>query len=135
MSLFGKIKAKASSGASELGGGIIDVGTGIYGGAKEAFSERFPTPKSIGGPLAGLGEAAVSTGLGITGKLYEGGRQISGDVQDISGKTQEAIGKGFGALTGAPGAIVGGVTQPVGQLSKDVLTLAAIAAAVLLLRK
>ena len=34
----------------------------------------------------------------------------------------------------APGAVIGGVTAPVGQLSKDVLPLAAIAAAVLLLR-
>ncbi len=101
----------------------------------QAFSQRDPTPKPIGGPLAGLGEAAVSTGLSIFGGISEGGRQISGDVQDISGKTQEAIGGAFTAITGAPGAVVGGVTQPVGQLTKDVLPLAAIAAAVLLLKK
>ena len=100
----------------------------------KAYSQRNPTPKSIGGPLTGLGKAAVSTGLDIFGKFYEGGRQISGDVQEISGKTQEAIGKAGGAIVGAPGAVVSGVTQPVGQLSRDVLPLAAIAAAVLLLR-
>jgi hypothetical protein len=100
----------------------------------KAYSQRDPTPKPIGGPLTGLGKAAVSTGLDIFGKFYEGGRQISGDVQEISGKTQEAIGKAGGAIVGAPGAVVGGVTAPVGQLSKDVLPLAAIAAAVLLLR-
>ena len=103
-----------------------------------AFSQRDPTPKPIGGPLAGLGEAAPSTALGLgnfVSDLYEGGRQVSGDVQDISGKTQEAIGKVGSAITGAPGAVVGGVTAPVGQLTKDVLPLAAIAAAVLLLRK
>jgi hypothetical protein len=99
-----------------------------------AYSQRDPTPKPIGGPLAGLGQAAVSTGLNIFGKFYEGGRQISGDVQEISGKTQEAIGKAGGAIIGAPGTVVSGVTQPVGQLSRDVLPLAAIAAAVLLLR-
>ena len=104
-------------------------------GGGQAFSQRDPTPKPIGGPLAGLGEAAVSTGLGIFGGISEGGRQISGDVQDISGKTQEAIGGAFTAITGAPGAVVGGVTAPVGQLTKDVLPLAAIAAAVLLLKK
>ena len=103
-----------------------------------AFSDRNPNPKPIGGPLTGLGEAATSTALGLgnfVSGLFEGGKQISGDVQDISGKTQEAIGKTFTAVTGAPGAVIGGVTAPVGQLTKDVLPLAAIAAAVLLLRK
>jgi hypothetical protein len=100
----------------------------------QAYSQRDPSPKPIGGPLAGLGKAAVSTGLDIFGKFYEGGRQISGDVQDISGKTQEAIGKAGAAITGAPGTVVSGVTQPVGQLSKDILPLAAIAAAIVLLK-
>ncbi len=108
-------------------------------GAGEAFSDRIPTPKSIGGPLIGLGEGVVSTGLDITGGLFEGGRQISGDVQDISGKTQEAIGKFGGALVSAPGNVVSGVTTgitaPVGQLSKDILPLAAIAAAIVLFKK
>lgn len=102
-----------------------------------AYLQRNPSPKSIGGPLAGLGKAATSTALGLgnfVSGLYEGGRQVSGDVQEISGKTQEAIGKAGSAIVGAPGAVVGGVTAPVGQLSKDILPLAAIAAAVLLLR-
>ena len=102
------------------------------------FSDRNPTPKNFFGPLTGLGEAATSTALGLGNfarGLYEGGRQVSGDVQDISGKTQEAIGKAGSAITGAPGAVIEGAAAPVGQLSKDVLPLAAIAAAVLLLRK
>jgi len=111
--------------------------TGGGQSGSRAFSDRSPTPKPIGGPLAGLGQAATSTALGlgnVFGRFIEGGRQVSGDVQDISGKTQETIGGAFTALTGAPGAVVGGVAAPVGQLSKDVLPLAAIAAAVLLLR-
>ena len=107
-----------------------------------AYSQRDPTPKSIGGPLSGLGRAATSTTLGlgnILGRFYEGGRQVSGDVQDISGKTQEAIGKGFGAITDAPATIVGGttegITKPIGDLSKDILPLAAIVGAALILRK
>tara|TARA_R110002012_G_scaffold119009_1_gene267968 strand:+ start:178 stop:591 length:414 start_codon:yes stop_codon:yes gene_type:complete len=103
----------------------------------QAFSDRDPTPKPIGGPLTGLGEAATSTAMGLgnfVSGLYEGGRQVSGDVQDISGKTQEAAGKFFGAITEAPETVVGGFTKPVGDLTKDVLPLAAIAAAVLLLR-
>ena len=99
-----------------------------------AYSQRDPSPKPIGGPLTGLGQAAVSTGLSVFGKFYQGGRQISGDVQNISGKTQEAIGNLGRGITGAPGAVVGGVTAPVGQLSKDILPLAAIAAAIVLLR-
>jgi len=102
-----------------------------------AYSERDPTPKSSGGPLTGLGKAATSTALGLgsfVSGLYEGGRQVSGDVQDISGKTQEAIGKFGGAVIGAPGTVVSGVTQPVGQLTKDILPLAAIAAAIVLLK-
>ena len=102
-----------------------------------AYSQRDPTPKPIGGPLTGLGEAATSTAMGLgnfVSGLYEGGRQVSGDVQDISGKTQEAIGNFGKAITGAPGAVIEGAAAPVGQLSKDVLPLAAIAAAVLLLR-
>jgi len=102
-----------------------------------AYSDRTPTPKPIGGPLTGLGEAATSTAMGLgnfVSGLYEGGRQVSGDVQDISGKTQEAIGNFGKAITGAPGAVIEGAAAPVGQLSKDVLPLAAIAAAVLLLR-
>ena len=103
----------------------------------KAYSERDPNPKAIGGPLSGLGEAATSTALGLgsfVSGLYEGGRQVSGDVQEISGKTQEAIGKFGGAVIGAPGSVVSGVTQPVGQLSKDILPLAAIAAAIVLLK-
>ena len=103
-----------------------------------AYSDRSPTPKNFFGPLTGLGEAATSTALGLgnfASGLYEGGRQVSGDVQDISGKTQEAIGNFGKAITGAPGAVIEGAAAPVGQLTKDVLPLAAIAAAGLLLRK
>ena len=102
-----------------------------------AYSQRAPSPEPIGGPLSGLGEAATSTALGLgnfVSGLYEGGRQVSGDVQDISGKTQEAIGNLGRGITGAPGTVIGGVTAPVGQLSKDILPLAAIAAAIVLLR-
>ena len=101
----------------------------------QAFSQRDPSPKPIGGPIAGLGQAAVSTGLSIFGKFYEGGRQVSGDVQDISGKTFGTAKEAFETVVSVPGTITEGVTAPVGQLTKDVLPLAAIAAAVLLLRK
>ena len=102
-----------------------------------AFSDRDPIPKPIGGPLTGLGKAVSGLGMtavGLPEKLIMGLRDTSQDLQDISGKTQESAGKFFGAITGAPGAVIEGAAAPVGQLSKDVLPLAAIAAAVLLLR-
>ena len=127
------------------GGRSRSTGGGQSG--SQAYSDRAPTPKPIGGPfvstLSDAGITALSklnpinlyTGLGdIGGAVVSGIRTTSGDLQDISGKTQEAIGKTFTAVTDAPGAVIGGVTAPVGQLSKDVLPLAAIAAAVLLLR-
>ena len=112
--------------------------TGGGQSGSRAYSDRTPTPKNFFGPLTGLGEAASGLGmtaLGLPEKLIMGLRDTSQDFQDISGKTQESAGKFFGAITGAPEAVIGGVTAPVGQLSKDVLPLAAIAAAVLLLRK
>ena len=123
MGLFGKI----TTGISQVGETIVQTAGGLSEGAKQAFSDRFPTPKTIGGPITGLGQAATTTGLEVFGKFYEGGKQVSGEVQKITGKAAETI-------TGAPGAIVSGVTAPVGQLTKDVLPLAAVAAAVLLLR-
>ena len=102
-----------------------------------AYSQRDPTPKPFGGPLTGLGKAASGLGmtaLGLPEKLIMGLRDTSQDVQEISGKTQEAAGRAFSAVTSAPGAVVGGVTAPVGQLSKDILPLAAIAAALVLLK-
>lgn len=103
----------------------------------QAFSQRNPNPKPIGGPLTGLGQAVSGfgmTALGLPEKLIMGLRDTSQDIQDISGKTQRSAGDFFGAITGAPKTIIEGATQPVGQLTKDVLPLAAIAAAVLLLR-
>tara|TARA_R110000823_G_scaffold6644_1_gene25067 strand:- start:1782 stop:2198 length:417 start_codon:yes stop_codon:yes gene_type:complete len=115
--------------------------TGGGQSGSRTFSDRNPTPKPIGGPLTNLGKAATSFALfpplgilGGLGGLFEGGRQVSGDVQEVSGKTQEALGKLGKTITSAPGAVIGGVTAPVGQLSKDILPLAAIAAAIVLLR-
>ena len=111
--------------------------TGGGQSGSRAYSQRDPTPQNFFGPLTGLGEAASGLGmtaLGLPEKLIMGLKDTSQDFQDISGKTQESAGKFFGAITGAPGAVIEGAAAPVGQLSKDVLPLAAIAAAVLLLR-
>ena len=117
--------------------GVSPRSTGGGQSGYSSFSDRTPIPKPIGGPLAGLGEAATSTAMGlgnVFGRFIEGGRQVSGDVQDISGKTYGTAKDAFQTVVSVPGTITEGVTAPVGQLTKDVLPLAAIAAAVLLLR-
>ena len=127
--LYGRIAGKEKKPERRSSGG------GQSG--SRAFSQRDPTPKPIGGPLAGLGQAVSGLGmtaLGLPEKLIMGLRDTSQDIQEISGKTQEAIGKAGAAITGAPGTVVSGVTEPVGQLSKDILPLAAIAAAIVLLK-
>lgn len=125
---------KITSGLSFVGETITDTAGGIYGGAKEAFSERAPTPKQIGGPVV---STLTGVGTDVRGLLDDGGmifNRLIGGARQTSGDVQEIIGKSFTALTGAPGALVGGVTDPVGQLSKDILPLAAIAAAIVLLK-
>jgi hypothetical protein len=69
MGIFGKI----TNVVSNVGETIVDTAGGIYGGAKEAFSDRMPTPKAIGGPITDLGLGVVSTGLGL-------GQKIKADV-------------------------------------------------------
>jgi len=103
-----------------------------------AYSQRDPSPKPIGGPLVtsavGLTQSAYDRIFGAGEMIYGGARELSGDLQDISGKTQRATGDFFGAVTGAPKTVIEGATQPIGQLSKDILPLAAIAAAIVLLK-
>ena len=101
--------------------------TGGGQSGSSAYSQRDPSPKSFGGPLGNLGGAAIN-------RLYGGIRQLSGDLQDISGKTQDAAGNFYGAVVETPEKVVGGVTNPVGQLSKDILPLAAVIGAIILLR-
>ena len=54
---------KITSGLGFVGETIADTAGGIYGGAKEAFSDRMPTAKAIGGPLTGISPGAISPGI------------------------------------------------------------------------
>jgi hypothetical protein len=65
MGIFGKI----TNVVSNVGETIVDTAGNIYGGTKEAFSDRMPTPKAIGGPITDLGLGVVSTGLGLGQKI------------------------------------------------------------------
>jgi len=53
--------------AKAVGGQVV---TTLRGGA-EAFSDRAPTPKQIGGPIADLGLGVVSSGLGLGQKIID----------------------------------------------------------------
>ena len=89
---------KITSGISFVGETIADTAGGIYGGAKEAFSDRAPTPKQIGGPIADLGLGVVSSGLGLgqkikttTGETFESfqesaARTIVGGLDPVFGE-------------------------------------------------
>ena len=120
---------------STPGQGPRSTGGGQSG--SQAFSERFPTPKPIGGPLSGLGEAASNfgmTAIGLPEKLIMGLRETSQDVQDITGRTYGTAKDALETVVSIPGTLTESVTAPVGQLSKDILPLAAIAAALVLLK-
>ena len=122
------------------------TGGGQSGSA--AYSDRNPTPKPIGGPLTNIAGFAtnfgnrVSTTLGnfsnTLGNIYGETKNLSQEAQEISQKTQEALGNFGNTVIEAPAKVVGGttagITEPVGQLSKDILPLAAVIGAALILR-
>ena len=49
--------------------GAISFGGDLLGGAAEAFSDRAPTPKQIGGPIVDLGLGVISSGIGLGEKI------------------------------------------------------------------
>jgi len=107
----------------------------------EAYSQRDPSPKSIGGPvvstLTGIGtgfQGLFDDGGIIFNRLIGGARQTSQDVQDITGRTYGTAKDALETVVSIPGTLTESVTAPVGQLSKDILPLAAIAAALVLLK-
>lgn len=122
------------------------TGGGQSGSA--AYSDRNPNPKPIGGPKTNLTGFVTNFGKGITttltgftntlGNIYGEAKNVSQEVQEVSQKTQEALGNFGNTVIEAPAKVVGGTTagftEPVGQLSKDILPLAAIIGAALILR-
>jgi hypothetical protein len=92
--------------------------------------------------VSGLYEGAGALRKGVT-ETITGARSYVGEttlgIADVAGQvTTGAITTVAPVTEGiqdAPGRVLGGVTAPVGQLSKDILPLAAVAAAFLLLRK
>jgi hypothetical protein len=124
------------AGARDLYGGTLDTIAGIRSGAGKAASTVTQAPASIYGgtldTLAGIRGGIGNTALGIADV---GGQITSGAIETVTPVTTgitQALGGAGQALVQAPGQVVSGVTAPVGQLSKDILPLAAIAAFVLL---
>ena len=102
--------------------------SGLYEGAGAL---RKGVTETITGARSYVGE----TTLGIADVA---GEVTTGAITTVAPVTEgitQSLGGAGAFVKEAPGAVVGGITQPVGQLSKDILPLAAVAAAVLLLRK
>jgi hypothetical protein len=115
---------KITSGISFVGETISDTAGGIYGGAKEAFSDRAPTPKQIGGPIADLGLGVVSSGLGLgqkikttTGETFESFQESA--AKTIVGGLDPVFGEGAPLDISAP-ARAGDYGGAIGQLGTQV---------------
>ena len=115
---------KITSGISFVGETISDTAGGIYGGAKEAFSDRAPTPKQIGGPIADLGLGVVSSGLGLgqkikttTGETFESFQESA--ARTIVGGLDPVFGEGAPLDISAP-ARAGDYGAAIGQLGTQV---------------
>jgi hypothetical protein len=115
---------KITSGISFVGETIADTAGGIYGGAKEAFSDRAPTPKQIGGPIADLGLGVVSSGLGLgqkikttTGETFESFQESA--AKTIVGGLDPVFGEGAPLDISAP-ARAGDYGGAIGQLGTQV---------------
>ena len=115
---------KITSGISFVGETIADTAGGIYGGAKQAFSDRAPTPKQIGGPIADLGLGVVSSGLGLgqkikttTGETFESFQESA--ARTIVGGLDPVFGEGAPLDISAP-ARAGDYGAAIGQLGTQV---------------
>lgn len=156
MGLLGKI----TNYVSVAGERVVDTGTGIYGAGKDAFSERFPDPKSIGGPITNISTGVTSTGMKLGsnlradagasfGKLQEGlARTIVGGLDPVFGKggivdisDQAKAGDYGGALSEITSTTVDTTTDvvekvgDVAQTTASNLTLPLLAVAGILLLK
>ena len=115
---------KITSGISFVGETVADTAGGIYGGAKQAFSDRAPTPKQIGGPIADLGLGVVSSGLGLgqkikttTGETFESFQESA--ARTIVGGLDPVFGEGAPLDISAP-ARAGDYGAAIGQLGTQV---------------
>ncbi len=131
--------------AKAVGGQVV---TTLRGGA-EAFSDRAPTPKQIGGPITDLGLGVVSTGLGLgqkitaeSGKVFEEFKEST--ARTIVGGLDPVFGEGAildisesaraGDYGGAIRDLGTNVTKPIVETGQA-LTLPLMAVAAILLLK
>ena len=139
-------EAKATGGAIIEGGGQLFEG---IRGAGEAFSDRAPTPKQIGGPITDLGLGVVSSGLGLGEKIKtDVGAQTEAfkesAARTIVGGLDPVFGEGApldisaparaGDYGGALGQLGSQVTRPIVETGQA-LTLPLLAVAGILLLK
>ena len=140
---------KITSGLGFVGEKITDTAGGIYGGAKEAFSDRAPSPKAIGGPITDIGLGGGSRGLGLgqkitttTGETFKALQETT--ARTIVGGLDPVFGEGApldisaparaGDYGGALGQLGSQVTRPIVKTGQA-LTLPLLAVAGILLLK
>tara|TARA_R100001086_G_C11844427_1_gene259901 strand:- start:1246 stop:1725 length:480 start_codon:yes stop_codon:yes gene_type:complete len=159
MSLLNRI----TTGIKEVGQTVIEpvsnVGQSVYGAGKEAYSDRFPNPKSIGGPVTNISTGVSQIGMDVGSRLKSsvGGfskfkesvaRTIVGGLDPVFGKDgvidisdQAKAGDYGGALTQITSQTVdttADVVDKVGDVAQSTaqnLTLPLLAVAGILLLK
>lgn len=131
MGLFGKITA----GVSQLGETVVETAGGLSEGVKQAFSDRFPTPKSIGGPLnAGLDESIRRAKEKAAGIIVTGLDPVFGEGAPLDIAEEARAGDYGAALVALPPAAAETIAKPIVQTGQA-LTLPLLAVAGILLLK
>lgn len=130
---------KITSGIGFVGETIADTAGSIYGGAKEAFSDRVPNPKAIGGPIVtGLDESIRSAKEKAAGIIVTGLNPVFGEGAPLDIAEEARAGDYGAAITELP--VIGKqyigeqVVKPITE-GAQALTLPLLAVAGILLLK
>ena len=131
MGLFGKI----TTGIARVGETVVETAGGLSEGAKQAFSDRFPSPKSIGGPLnAGLDESIRKAKEKAAGIIVTGLDPVFGAGAPLDIAEEARTGEYGKALVALPPAAAETIAKPIVQTGQA-LTLPLLAVAGILLLK
>ena len=135
MGLFGKI----TTGIARVGETVVETAGGLAEGAKQAFSDRVPTPKQIGGPLnAGLDESIRRAKEKAAGIIVTGLDPVFGEGAPLDIAEEARAGEYGAAITELP--VIGKqyigeeVVKPITE-GAQALTLPLLAVAGILLLK
>ena len=96
---------KITTGISRVGQSVVEpvanVSQSIYGAGKDAFSERFPDPKAIGGPVTNISTGVSQIGMDVGSKL----RASSGGFNKLKESVARTIVGGLDPVFGKEGIV------------------------------